>query len=207
MTISSRTPEGDRCRCNICRKTFTLSVSTYPCYDVTCPHCGCHQFLSSPIDSSLLKPRQFSAKRTAEIVLDILDSVYWFGIATIAFVAVLVNDHAIIPAIFWLVAIAIYRFQVLLFTESISSNSKDDGISFWLGVAAGWAFVAGVPTGILLGSIVPIFESIGISSNQGAMLGLVLGPALSACMGLTLASIVNLYLWLRFRILLSNEPT
>ena len=128
-------------------------------------------------------------------------------IAAIAFVAVLVNDHAILPAIFWLVALPIYRFKVLPLTESIFSNHKDDGISFWLGVAAGWAFVTGVPTGVLLGSIVPIFENIGISSNQGAMLGLVLGPVFSACMGLTVASIVNLYLWLRFRILLSDEPT
>jgi hypothetical protein len=43
MVISSRTPEGDPNRCDVCGNDLRIEPSTVPTRDAPCPHCG--QFL------------------------------------------------------------------------------------------------------------------------------------------------------------------
>lgn len=211
MTISSRTPEGDRFRCDICGKTFCLTVSTFPCRDVTCPHCGCLSFqeLAHSPPAAALRRSLFQSRciRVATLIVAILHAALWLSSGIATSLTIHFHDGTWLPPFFWLVAIPAYGLLFLPLVEALFANLPDHGKTFWVGIAFGWGLVAGAPTGVLFGTMLPLYGESEWSSNVGASAGLLIGPFVAATFGLTLVGTINFCLWLLTGHSLSEKPT
>ena len=127
---------------------------------------------------------------------DATDRRDWIVNGLICSVIIAVADGSLVSAAIWVGATLTRAYYGMPAIVRKARKLFDSHKKFYLGVLLGWALYPGPLVGSFGGAILPFIWNLPISSFQGALLGLIVGPITAAVVGIVFATIVLGVAWL-----------
>lgn len=210
MIPSSRTPEGRPSRCPVCGQLVWLEPSDPP-GDAPCPYCG-HLLWFAPYPRPPLAT--LPTEKTVPVDVELAahaawssgDTATWITCSVVCAAMISIGDESVLSGALWLGISLPFGKVVLPRLFRWGANLSERHPNFWRDAALGWALVPGPLVGCFFGCLGPLCWNWPMTSLQGSMLGLAIGPLFAIGEGLGLATLVISAAWLVTGKRLDREP-
>ena len=121
---------------------------------------------------------------------DVSDRRAWVANGVACTTIIALTDASLVNAAVWLAGTLMRAYHGMPLIARTARRVSDAQKSFYLDVAIGWSLYPGPLVGSFFGVLAPTIWNLPVSSFQGGLIGLIVGPLIAVVLGLLLATLV-----------------